>query len=167
MINPVTELLRWVKGQDKDVQIDIAFLMSGFHPSFNHNDYLGLEPDELMQKFYERIADFQGTQYRNSGFIIAFRAIFDFTIASKRGTADGWMPKQHLMQSVLDSTDPNTQSSLKENAKKILRELPARRDQWIAVCNGWQALKDSSLSDRVIEEWENNNFLCSTKHVDI
>lgn len=45
MTNPVTELIEWLKKQERDVQVDIAFLMFGVNPSF--------DLDNLPGAFYE------------------------------------------------------------------------------------------------------------------
>jgi hypothetical protein len=69
------------------------------------------------------------------------------------------------MQSVLESNDPDQTPRMKETAKKMLNELPARRENWFAICKSWQELKDSVLSDEAIEVWEDSSFLARGKDV--
>lgn len=162
MLNPVTELLEWIKKQDHEIQAEIAFLMSAEHPSF---DFYGLplETENQIQTFCSKIEEFSGSEVGNGGFVVAFRAIFDFTIVRRRGTIDGWRQPEAAMQAILESNDPGQPPRIKETAQKMLNELPARREKWIAICNSWKELKDSVLSDEAIEAWENDNVLARGK----
>lgn len=69
------------------------------------------------------------------------------------------------MQSVLESNDPDQPPNVIETAKKMLSERPANRENWIAVCNSWQELKRSALSDESIKKWQDDNFLTGRQDV--
>lgn len=158
MSNPIVELVEWLKSQEDDIQVDIAFLMSGFNPAFGISN-LSLEASEILEYFYARILEFSGSDIQNTGFIVAFKANFNFLFLKQRGTDEGWEKPKRLFQSVLDSKDPNLPAGMKETASKSLMELPARQEKWKAVCRSWQELISGALSDQAIERWDTENLL--------
>ena len=162
MPNPVTHLLQWLKSHDNDIQGELAFLISAEHPSFDFHA-VRWESDDGIKQFYEKIEGHSGGEIGDIGFVLAFRAIFDFMISNKRGTVEGWSEPQKMFESVLESTDPDQPSGMKDTALKMLDALPARREKWIAICKQWQNLKNSALSDAALEAWERDNFLARGK----
>jgi len=164
MSNPVVALIDWLKSQDDDVQIDIAFLMSGTNPAFDAGVSTG-DVDKMTGKFYSRIEEFSGTDVRSIGFLVAFKAIFDYLFLKKRGTDEGWEGPRNFFQSILDSTDSDMPSGMKEKAEKSLAELPDRREKWKSICRSWQELKVDALSEESIEQWERTNFLARAEEM--
>ena len=164
MSNPITQLLQWLKSQDNDIQGDIAFLMSAEVPGF---DFYGVRWDsgEGINQFYAKIEEHSGTDIGNIGFVVVFRAIFDFTIFNTRGTVESWSDSQKMFESALESKDADQPPSMKETARKMLDAMPARREKWIEICKQWQELKSSALSDAALEAWERDNFLVRSKDI--
>jgi hypothetical protein len=82
--NPVAKLLEYLKKQDGEIQVDIIFLMSMIHPSLDHP----ILPFDLQftKQFYSQIENYSGNELWNIGFLLAFRAIFDFIVVRGRGT---------------------------------------------------------------------------------
>ena len=158
MSNPVAALIEWLKKQDSDIQTDIAFIMSGINPSFDLYS-LPIDTEEMHEYFYARIDEFSGTEIQNAGFIVAFRAIFDFAFAKKRGTKKGWDEPKKLFESIIESNDPDQPSGMKDTARASLKSLPEKRDKWIEVCREWEVLKKSALSDQAIDAWESSNMI--------
>lgn len=148
---PVTELVKWLKKQDEDVQREIAFLMSSSLPGFDNNDC-------DCDRFHSRIEEISGANPQDVGFVVAFRAIFNFVIVNKRSTDQGWDMTRRLFKSVLEDTDPNQPLGMKASTQRMLDELPARIEKWISICGDWQKLEKSALSDNAIEAWEIENL---------
>ncbi|MDO9209027.1 MAG: hypothetical protein Q7T91_12330 [Sulfuricurvum sp.] len=156
MTNPITELLSWFDKQDNDIKQDIAHLIAYQHPSFDiYNMPLG-DLDQFVEDFRSRIQEFSESK-NGLGFIISFRALFDFIFANKRGTIEGWNEVRRLFESML--TEPN----MIELAQKQLADIPAKQEKWFSICNQWSKLKSSALSDEVIDSWNNRIIFTSNQ----
>jgi hypothetical protein len=153
--NPVHDLITWLKSQERDVQSDVAFLMSGMNPAFDFNNTL-TDIDKMSEHFYSQIESFSGSEAQNVGFLISFIAVFDFLFKS-RGTPEGWETPKEMFQSVLENSD--TSDSMKKITNDLLSKLPVKMEQWAEICKQWQELKDTKLSESVIEKWNNSNML--------
>ena len=158
MTNPVMTLIEWLKEEEVDIQGDVAFLMSGFHPSFDFTS-LPSESEELLAKFYSKIESFSGTGIENAGFLITFRAAFDYLFVKGRGTKEGWDKAKERLEFILNSNAEDKPATVNATAKKALEELPGKMEKWFKICKQWQELKNTSLSDEAIEAWENENML--------
>ncbi|HMK06447.1 MAG TPA: hypothetical protein VK476_02890 [Flavobacterium sp.] len=44
-----------------------------------------------------------------------------------------------------------------DKLRELIKSFPARQELWIKTANSWKVLKNTSLSDEVIEAWERNN----------
>jgi hypothetical protein len=151
MGSPAVDLTTWLKSLPQDIQEDIAALMSSAHPGLKFELAVIIDRDKLLNSFYEVIEAQQKRNFASAGFLIAFRAIFDFLFA-QRGTPNGWDLPEASFRDMLASDDPDHEI-LKANAQRMLDELPARRESWKQVCKQWTELKETSLSDTDLELW--------------
>ena len=158
MINPIFEVIEWLKKQDDDVQIDIAFIMSGVHPCFGIQN-LPEATEKYPKYFYSHMENYSGTDIQNTGFILSIRAIFDFVFAKKRRTVEGWSEAKTIFESVIKNSDPDRPPSVNEHAQQMIDEITALCEKWLAICQEWNELKNTVLSDKSIEDWDSENML--------
>lgn len=153
MSNPIIALLAWMEKLDKEIQTEIAFAISTEHPSFNIVNLLTESPEKFVSNFYEKISEFSNGTPNDVGFILAFRAIFDFSLANVRGNSEAYKQTSEMFESM--TNDENLLSVL----AKVTNNTPENREKWISVCESWQTLKKIDLSDAMISIWQANHFI--------
>jgi hypothetical protein len=150
MPSPTTDLIDWLKSQPQEIQSDVASMISNALPGMS-NDPLA-PTDQQLRAFYSAIENHGEQSFSTVGFLLSFRAIFDFLFA-KRGRAEHWDEPKAMFMDVLASDDPQRES-MKANAKFFLDDIPRKMSLWKKACAEWEELKATSLSDTDLEIWE-------------
>lgn len=153
MSNPVAALISWLKHYDSEQQYEIAFLICTIHPGTFDTDIF--DQEKTLANLYNMLESSASGTHKDLGYIISFRAIFDFLFTEKRGSKEGWDRTVCLFDSVINDPNPseNRPASMVQHAQEMKDKLPERMTIWFDICDSWKKLKESDLSDASLERW--------------
>jgi hypothetical protein len=80
------------------------------------------------------------------------RANVDFLIR-KWGTREGWKESEEFLIGVKKHFSATGEEFMVDRARKFLRELPFKQEQWVSTNEKWRELVESYLSDSYIDHW--------------
>ena len=165
MATPTADLLKWLTTQDPEVLSDIAGLIPYAHPGFD-NQKMPVELNERIAEFIRVIGEHGEGSMKDVGFLLAFRVIFDFMFNS-RSTAEGWERPKQLWQKLLNGPEDAATPNMRASAKIFLDALPSKISLWVNLYKEWEGLKNSSLSDANLQEWQEQSFIARprTPHI--
>jgi hypothetical protein len=150
-LSPLATLANWLKQQQEDAQNDIAFGVA----ALMDDDGWSKSGEVLRAAMFNLLDDREELPLRVVGRTIAFKSCLEYFCRS-RFHAEGWEDNEDMFRSVISEAATDHESEAAQiafSAFQMLRQLPARREMWLAVGKSWSALVEEHLSDDALDRW--------------
>jgi hypothetical protein len=126
-------------------------MLLAFLPGFGEFDPVDL--DKNSETIRGALSTASADRMRTVGALLAVRGFVDYFLAS-RSSRDSW---DKTLASIAIVRQKRVQEGADAEAlelfDKLQRELPFRREQWLAVVEKWNALRAAELSDDSLTSW--------------
>ena len=121
-----------------------------FNIGFDDIDKTNME--ELHNAFVKKLSKYSHDKLKGTGLALMLRGNVDFLIR-KWGTREGCKESEKFLIGVKEHSSATGEEFIADRARKFIRELPFKQEQWVSTNEKWRELVESYLSDSYIDHW--------------
>ena len=149
--SPLAAIARWVRAQDEAIQDEIAGLLAFL--MFEEDGYLA--SIEKQREAMLTWLNYEGLSFRTIGRALMFKSCLEHA-CRKRFSEEGWEENAETFRSVISEGSSDHESDAAQiapSAFRMLRQLPERKEAWLAVGRTWDELMQEHLSEEALNTW--------------
>lgn len=150
MDSPLEKFIEWYMSLPVPHRQSIVEFVIFFNIGFDDVDTTNIE--ELQDAFVQRLSKYSHDKLKGTGLALMLRGNVDFLIR-KWGTKEGYKESEKFLTGVKEHFSATGDEFMADRARKRLRELPFKQEQWVSTNEKWRELVESYLSDSYIDHW--------------
>lgn len=150
MDSPLEKFIKWYMSLPVSQRQSIVEFVIFFNLGFDDIDTTNME--ELHDAFVKKLSKYSHDKLKGTGLALMIRGNVDFLIR-KWGTREGCKESEKFLIGVKEHFSATGEEFMADRARKLIRELPFKQEQWASTTEKWRELVESYLSDSYIDLW--------------